>query len=156
MKTKFLVPLLLVLLLRPAFAAGEGLDPLKTIEADGSITLTDGSSYYTFSKGGGFISGPVGLGRKNGRVLEGSWTLSGKTPSAELFTVTASWSWSDAFPRDDDYRRIVFQIGPGEKRPFRDHMVPAITEFAAYLLIDEFVKIPKPAVLPGAVSAAAK
>jgi len=153
MKIRLFAALLSFLLLPPAFAADAGLDPAQTIDADGSITLTDGSSYYTFSKGGAFISGPVGLGRKSGRVLEGTWTLSGKTPSAELFTVTASRSWLDAFPKDDDYRRIVFRIGPGEKRPFRDHMVPAITEFAAYLLIEEFVKIPKPSGLPGVAAA---
>ncbi len=138
MKRLFLV--LLSCALATAVMADSALDPAKTIEADGSITLTDGSSYYTFSKGGTFTSGPLGL---SGRALDGQWTVAASNGS-EKFTVIATATWMNGVSQMDDYRRIVFSIGPGEKRPFRDHMVPAITEFAAYFLIDEFVKIPKP------------
>ena len=136
---------LAVLALFPAAAGAldlndTNLDPAKTIETEGSITLTDGSSYYTFSKGGDFISGPIGF---SGRELQGQWKLSASAPPEE-FTVTAKYGWVNGASADNEYRKIVFHIYPGQMRPFRDHMVPAMQEFAAYFLIEEFVKIPKP------------
>lgn len=115
------------------------LDPHHVIEEDGSITLSDGSSYYTFSRGGGFLSGPIG---KTGRRLEGSWKADAVLEPG-FFTVVASYEWMEGETwKKEGYRRIRFRIGPGQKRPFREQMVPAISEFHAYLVIEEVSTIP--------------
>jgi hypothetical protein len=119
-----------------ALYAGELLDPVETIEADGSIALTDGSSYYVFSKGGDFFSGPLGT---SGRTLEGRWSEEGKG----RFVVTAKRGWLDGLS-SESHHRIVLSIGAGQKKPLRNERIPAIMEFATYFLIEEFVEIPDP------------
>jgi len=112
------------------------LDPLAAIGADGSITLADGSAFYTFSKGGGFLSGPL---RGDGRRLEGHWKA---REGGRIVVHALCLRVEEGASREDGFRRIVFRIGPGRKRSFRDRMVPAITEFDAYLEIEELVRIP--------------
>ncbi|HWL52681.1 MAG TPA: hypothetical protein VNQ90_09610 [Chthoniobacteraceae bacterium] len=122
-------------------AQSAGLDPHRAIEEDGSITLCDGSSYYTFSRGGGFLSGPIG---KSGRRLEGSWKADAVLEPG-IFSVVARYEWMEGDEwKKEGYRKIRFRIGPGEKRPFREQMVPAISEFHAYLVIEELITIPAP------------
>jgi|GEM_PF-2523625 len=121
------------------------LDPVKAIENDGSITLTDGSSYYTFTREGDFTSGPVGI---TGRTLEGRWT----SPQKGRFVVTARRGWLEdtaksggtAKPVPATSHRIVFQIGDGTKKVIRSPRIPAMMEFTAYFLIEEFVEISAP------------
>src|SRR4051812_7551727 len=82
------ITLLFLLLTSAQFIAGaEGtrMPPLKAIEQFGSISITDGSSFFTFSKDGAFRSGPLG---KSGREFEGHWTANdGK------ITVIAKLGW---------------------------------------------------------------
>ncbi len=117
------------------YAEDSLLDPAKTIEADGSIALTDGSSYYIFSKGGDFNSGPLG---PSGRTLEGSWR-----EEKGRFVVIAKRGWLDGLATPT-FHRIVFTLGAGMKKPLRTERIPAIMEFATYFLIEEFVEIPDP------------
>lgn len=124
---------------RAGVAEGKGaLDPAKVIEADGSIALEDGSSYYIFLKDGGFSSGPIGL---SGRTLDGTW----KSPEPGRFVVTARKGWINGLSTGSSYHRIVFSIRPGKKEPLRSGSIPALMKFAAYFLIEEFVEIPAPA-----------
>jgi hypothetical protein len=134
---------LLIFLLSAAqfLAAAEdtSIPPLKAIEQFGSISIADGSSFFTFSKDGSFQSGPLGL---SGRTFEGRWTASNLT-----FTVIAKLGWVNGASTDQDYRRIVFVIYDVWKRrpdtkPFRRSQ-PEF--FDSYFLIDELAKIPKPA-----------
>jgi len=115
------------------------LDPAATLEADGSITLTDGSSYYTFSKGGDFTSGPVGT---SGRTLDGRWSQ--PAGSKGRFVVVARRGWIGGIS-SGSFHRIVFDIRPGKKKPLHAERIPAIMEFSTYFLIEEFVEIPEPA-----------
>ena len=111
----------------------------KAIEKYDGFTITDGSSYFTFSKDGKFNSGPMGL---SGRQLKGAWTLADNSE----FTVIAKLEWANGLQPVDDYRRIVFRISSVQKRAVQSSIsFGAPTElFDSYCLIEEFVKIPKP------------
>lgn len=111
----------------------------SAIEEYGGFTITDGSSYFTFSKDGKFNSGPMGL---SGRQLKGAWTLADNSE----FTVIAKIEWANGMQPVDEYRRIVFRISSVRKRAVRPTVsLGAPTElFDSYCLIEEFVKIPKP------------
>jgi len=130
------IALLFFLLLSAKFvtAAEEPSIPaLKAIEKFGSITIADGSSFFTFSKDGSFHSGPLS---QSGRTFEGHWKADGLK-----FTVIATLGWLNGLSKFDDYRRIVFVIYDVRKKPSAPH--PNLVD--AYFLIDELVEIPKPA-----------
>ena len=106
------IALLFLLLTSAQFiAAAEDtrMPPLKAIEQFGSISITDGSSFFTFSKNGTFRSGPLG---ESGREFEGHWTASNTT-----FTAIAKLGWMNGASTGKDYRRIVFVIYYVQKRP---------------------------------------
>ena len=115
--------------------------PQEAINRFGSFTITDGSSYFTFSQDGKFRSGPMGM---SGRELSGTWTVADKT---EL-TVIAQVGWINGLQPRDDYRRIVFRVSTLRKRPaLATISLGAPAElFDSYCLVEEFVKIPKPKV----------
>jgi hypothetical protein len=112
----------------------------KVMEKYGSFAISDGSSWYSFSKDGTFKSGPMGM---SGRTLEGNWTAAGD----DTFSIVAKYGWMNGLNFPGDYRRIVFRISFLEKRPAKGEWLrfgssPEI--FDAYWHIDEFVKVPKP------------
>ena len=127
-----------------AIAEEASLLPLKAIEQFGSISITDGSSFYMFSKDGSFRSGPLGM---SGRELEGRWTA-----DETRFTVTAKLGWVNGASMGHDYRRIVFVIysvrkhPPPQTDPFVAGAHPEF--FDGYFLIDELVRIPEPKSTP--------
>jgi hypothetical protein len=138
MKTALLIFVLLAV--QPLTAAEDtSMPPLKAIEQFGEILISDGSSYYIFSKDGSFRSGPLGL---SGRAFEGRWTSNGLT-----FTAIAKLGWMNGISSDQDYRRIVFVIYHVQKRQpvTKPTKWSQLTLFDSYFVIDEMVKIPKPA-----------
>ena len=142
MKTTFLASLLVAV---PLVVTAEeaSLPPLKAMEQFGSISITDGSSFFTFSKDGSFRSGPLGI---SGREFEGRWTA-----DDSRFTVTAKLGWINGTSTGHDYRRIVFVIYSVRKRPPETNPSfggahPKL--FDGYFLIDELVRIPEPASTP--------
>ena len=136
------IALLFFLLLSGRFvtAAEEPSIPaLKAIEQFGSITISDGSSFFTFSNDGSFHSGPLS---ESGREFAGHWKADGLK-----FTVIATLGWLNGLSKFDDYRRIVFVIydvrkKPSDPKPWR---APLPNLVDTYFLIDELVEIPKPA-----------
>ncbi len=117
------------------------LSPLKAIEQFGRISISDGSSFYTFSKDGSFHSGPLGI---SGREFDGHWTA-----DDTRFTVIAKLDWMNGDSTGHDYRRIVFVIYyvekyPPEKKPSVASQ-PHLDLWNSYFLIDELEKIPEPA-----------
>ena len=126
-----------------ALAEEESLPPLKAIEQFGSISITDGSSFFTFSKDSSFRSGPLGI---SGREFEGHWTAEG----ARL-VVTAKLGWMNGASTGHDYRRIVFVIYSVRRRSpeTKSSLGGAHPELSdCYFLIDELVSIPEPASTP--------
>lgn len=123
--------------------ADEPILPLDAIKSHGSITIIDGSSFYTFRKDHSFSSGPLGLG---GRTIEGKWRIA--TKANESFEVEGKWSWINGLSRIDDYRRIVFDIRPGTFKSLdktkRPEFNPELKEiFQYYFLIDELTQLNK-------------
>ena len=113
--------------------------PQEALDKFGAFTITDGSSYFTFSRDGKFKSGPMGL---SGRELSGTWTVADKTE----MTVVARVGWMNGLQPQDDYRRIVLRISSLHKRttqPAVSFGAPADL-FDGYFYIEEFVKISKP------------
>jgi hypothetical protein len=112
---------------------------LKAMEQFGSISISDGSSFFTFSKDGSFRSEPLGT---SGRTLEGRWTVS----DGIRFSVIAKLSWVNGGSSEQDYRRIVFVIYHVRKRPPEPELSARsrIDLFDSYFFIDELVKIPRP------------
>lgn len=113
------------------------ITPLKAIEKDGSLSISDGSSFFTFSKDGSFQSGPLGM---SGRTFEGRWTAHERT-----FTVEAKLEWINGPSLSREYRRIVFVIYDLRKRSSETKPTfgPAVL-YDSYFLIEELVSIPKP------------
>jgi hypothetical protein len=113
--------------------------PAVVMEKHGSFAISDGASWYSFSKDGSFKSGPMGM---SGRTFEGKWTLSDEM----MFTVIAKVGWYNGGVPRDDYRRIVFRISRPAKRPEMAavRMGGAPDLFDANWYIEEMVKVPKP------------
>jgi len=136
------IALLFLLLTSAQFiAAAEDMrmPPLKAIKQFGSVSISDGSSFFTFFKDGTFRSGPLGI---SGREFDGRWTASDTT-----FTVNAKLGWKNGASTGKDYRRIVFVIYDVQKRP-PETMLGLMLHpdlFDGYFIIDELIKIPKPA-----------
>ena len=116
------------------------IPPLKAIEQFGGIAISDGSSYFRFSKDGSFESGPIGI---SGRTMKGHWTKN----SDGFFVATARLGWVNGISSGDQYRRIVFHISHVTKRavPLKPGFGTSAEIFDSYFLIDEMVSIPKPA-----------
>jgi hypothetical protein len=118
------------------------LSPDDVLKADGSLVLTDGNSYFIFTRDGTFRSDPVdGM---NGRTFTGSWTTTASEPS--VFTVKAKLGWINGASAPDDYR-IVFAVYRGHKRA-ADHAWFGGGErpkevWEGYFLIEELVKVSK-------------
>jgi len=122
-----------------ASAEDPALKPLEAIEQYGSISISDGSSWYTFNKDGSFRSGPFSI---SGRTFNGRWEQEG-----QKFTVTAQLGWANGFVIENEYRRIKFVIYyvtkiPPEKGPVLGERPKDM--FSSYFIIDELVKIPAP------------
>jgi hypothetical protein len=141
MKIIYLALLSVVAAVAGVSAAEPTYWPQEALDKFGAFTITDGSSYFTFSRDGKFKSGPMGL---SGRELNGTWTVADKTE----MTVIARVGWMNGHQPQDDYRRIVLSISSLRKReratqPTVSFGAPADL-FDGYFYIEEFVKIPKP------------
>ena len=118
-------------------------DPADIIKADGVLVISDGSSLYEFKNDGTFHSHPMGM---DGRLLDGTWTSGGGIRSMTL-TATAKMSWVNGPQPKDEYRKIVFLLYPGGKRPPDKRRIGELQHkeiFDCYFLIQEFTKITKP------------
>jgi len=136
---KPLLYILSVFLLSAFLYAGETqITPLDAIQSKGSITISDGSSFYTFRKDGSFESGPCGF---SGRTISGKWHLSENRPN-RLFVVDGRWGWINGLSRSGDFRKIVFDIRPGtfRKTSSQEQQFTLGAEiFQCYFLIDELI-----------------
>jgi len=121
-------------------------DPAIEMKESG-ITLTDGSSSYTFAKDGTFSSDPLGM---SGRTFKGSWKIEDHSAgSAAKVVVEAKFGWINGLSPNDDYRRIVFFVYSGKtvlfERPDVGFGMLPKNHYKCYWLIDEMTKIAKPA-----------
>ncbi len=129
----------LMLLPLAASAIDVSRSALEAINHLGGISISDGSSYFTFFKDGRFASEPVGA---SGRTMHGQWVIG----SSGRLIATANFSWLNGVSTGDDYRKIVFVIASTslpavEAKPQRG---PPATLVDAYFYIDEMVNMPKP------------
>lgn len=126
-------------------------DPAIEMQKSG-ITLTDGSSFYTFAKDGTFKSGPLGM---SGRTFAGHWKLGEHhAGSAAKVIVEAKFGWDNGMSPLDEYRRIVFFIYSGTTTRYapakdgngnsQDRGEMPENYYKCYWIIDEFTKISKP------------
>jgi len=83
-------------------------EPALAIQERGSITVSDGSSFYTFNKDGTFLSGPWGI---SGRMIEGRWRQ--EPGSRNRFLVEGRWSWMNGTSLPHDFRKMVVVVYPG-------------------------------------------
>ena len=138
MKTIALLFLLITTLLHAD--DGEAMAPEAAIEKFGNLTVSDGSSYFTFNKDGTFRSGPLG---DSGRTFEGRWKKTGRGG----FTAVAKMGWDNGVQPQDEYRRIVILISgfvkllAGEKS--KAFHVGSGQLFDGCFMIDEMVRIAK-------------
>lgn len=121
-------------------AAEPEYSPQAALDKFGRFALTDGTSYFTFTRDGQFKSGPMG---ESGRELTGTWTLADAT---EL-TVVARLGWLNGLNPPDEYRRLVFRISSLRERRAQpaSPFAPPTAWFDGHWVIEELVKIPKPA-----------
>lgn len=126
-------------------------DPAIELQASG-ITLTDGSSSFTFAKDGTFVSAPLGM---SGRTLKGHWKLEEHAAGLPAkVVVEAKAGWVNGMSLDHDHRRMVFFIYSGKtvryERPKGGDGKPLVlgsfpeSYYQCYWIIDEFTKIAKP------------
>jgi len=134
---KSLLLFLCVFCLQPFLLADEAMiNPLEAIREKGSITLSDGSSFYTFRKDGSFDSGPLGI---SGRTITGKWHVSKDSPDRS-FVVDGKWSWVNGMSRPDDFRQITFAIYPGTFRKAsgdKERFAMSDEFFQCYFIVDE-------------------
>lgn len=117
-------------------AAEEESSARLVVERSGSLTVSDGSSYYTFIKGGVFSSGPVHM---SGRTMEGCWQYAGNN----RFVGTVTLGWMNGLSRMGESRRITISIMLFSPNPRMSSVgVTTLQAADAYFLIDEFVAIP--------------
>ena len=104
---------------------------LQVINSDGDLTISDGSSFYTFKKDGSFVSGPCGI---SGRTMLGSWRAPGGDGGKIVsFLVDAKIGWMNGITPVKDVRTIRIIIYP----PF-ERVNPHL--YHCYFLIDEMTK----------------
>ena len=115
------------------------LQPNDVLRVDGSLALTDGSSYFVFERDGSFHSFPCSL---SGRTFQGTWTAPYDSPC--LFTVEAAASWVNGVSALNDYRKIVFVVYRGNKKAVTATFgvaAPPKEVWDGYFIIDELTKI---------------
>ena len=119
------------------------IDPFTAIQAQGSIRITDGSSFYRFNKDGSFLSEFVHT--NGGRTIKGTWKRS--TDRANIsFVVFGEWSWINGLSSPGDLRMMVLDVRQGT---FRDRRPKEPSEmgdriFDCYFYIDELRSTTKP------------
>jgi hypothetical protein len=147
----FLIVCLVVAAAAPARA--QRRPPDQVIRDDGSLLLTDGSSFYRFNRDSSFDSGPLGL---SGRTITGRWRLDGSSG----FIIEGKWSWINGLALTDDFRRMTLRIGNVESPTNTDTLVlsgrrgPARVH-RGYWFVESIVSLPPPAI-PGGRGAAAR
>ena len=121
------------------------IDPADVLKNDGVLLISDGASFYAFKSDGVFYSFPCGM---SGRGFHGTWKNTSQIPHTMKFEVTAEMSWMNgSMPLKGNYRRIVFFVYPGGKRPIDKYEFSASGckwVFQGYFIIDELTKIPDP------------
>jgi hypothetical protein len=134
-----LLPLLLVVSFRATAAPDAPISALQAIDRFGQVSISDGTSYFTFAKDGSFDSGPLGL---SGRTLRGRWT----TGVDGRIVVTARLGLKNGISSGDQYRRIVFFIWdvPQRTGDLPATSEPSVVPLHSHFLIEEMLQIPKP------------
>ena len=117
-----------------ATAADPSYTPAQALEKFQRFTLSDGASYYSFAKAGGFSSGPMGM---SGRELKGTWQDAGD----KHFTVVAEEGWMNGISQPGNFRRMVFviyDVHPREIQPEVRTGLPGNWDlFDGYFFIEE-------------------
>jgi len=98
---------------------------LAVINKEGSLTISDGSSTYTFRKDGSFISGPRGI---CGRTIDGKW----RSSDSGLFVVEGTWGWDNGLSEINDVRIMTLSI----QSLYKTHE-SGPDEYKCYLVIEE-------------------
>ena len=120
------------------------LVPGDVLKNDGVLLICDGSSYYAFKSDGGFRSFPHGM---SGRCFDGTCKSKKTDDNPVKLEVTAKLGWENGIQSKDDYRRIVFFVYAGRKRPVDKSDFGAFgykEVFQGYFIIDELTEMPKP------------
>lgn len=136
---KLLLLLFLIVSFRAAAAADAPISALEAIEQFGRVSVSDGTSYFSFAKDGSFDSGPLDL---SGRTLRGRWIngVDGR------IVVTARLGLKNGISSGNQYRRIVFFIWHVSRRAREPATTaePPASRFDSHFLIEEMLQIPKP------------
>lgn len=114
--------------------------PLAILNAKGTLALSDGSSYYVFSRDGTFRSFPRGM---SGRLLHGAFKTEGS--DVVRFTVMAIQSWRNGLSSLNDRRKIIFVVYPGQNKANKqasDEQPAPKQVWNGYYIIEELVKLP--------------
>src|SRR5450631_1298573 len=115
---KWTTTLLALLMTGHVYATQAPWQPFaEVIKEKGTVSITDGSSIFTFSKDGTFSQQPASI---SGRTVQGKWTTDS---GGCLFTITGNWSWMNGMSPISDPRRMVMAIYHGDfvdapQRPF--------------------------------------
>jgi len=151
MPKRFIISLLLLATgFLPSFGADKQFSALEIINTEGILTISDGSSTYTFKKDGTFVSMPVGI---SGRTIEGKWSSLGVQSPMDLtvrFVVNGKWGWVNGISPNDDHRTMALWIypvsSPTQVRvcwPFLGSSNLNAKVYKCYFLIDELRKKPE-------------
>ena len=130
---KFAISILIAAVL-PVSAADEFIAPEKIIEKEGCLSISDGSSIYTFQKNGTFSLRPYTI---SGRTIQGIWKKGDDTDGS--FIVEGRWAWINGASLNNDERIMKLWIYPlsGEKEIVA---YDRQSVYKCYFLIDELIK----------------
>jgi hypothetical protein len=105
----------------------------QVIKSEGTVSISDGSSIFSFNKDGKFTQEPLGL---SGMTVNGKWKVANNT----IFTITGNWSWINGLSPESDYRKMIMFIYPGEFGSL-DRFGEPVRIYRTYFIIDELIKM---------------
>ena len=141
MNTALSLLTLSLLLASPSLKGEERMvAPLEAIREKGSVTVSDGSSFYNLRRDGSFASGPLA---EQGRAITGTWKPDERMPGRK-FVIEGNWSWINGKWPAEDRRRMVLDILPGRQRKTteEERRFTLSEEFLeGYFLVEELVHL---------------
>jgi hypothetical protein len=97
----YIITLVLQLFICSVVFAGESFENL--IKKEPQISVSDGSSIYTFGSDGRFNLEPAGV---SGRSIQGKWIINGE----KNIEITGKWGWTNGLSKENDHRTMILSI----------------------------------------------
>lgn len=107
---------------------------LEVVQAEGAFRWYDGTSVYRMDDSHRFSVGPASM---SGRTVTGCWQ---PAEDGSGYVAVGQWGWVNGLSRDDDYRRLRFDLRPPH-RPVTETLLVEGTVYRSFFLVEELTPI---------------